>query len=81
MQRAGFSVTETVLIIVALHALMAVVGVSGYYLHIPEYVMFFAFLAIMALHLWGTLHAWRLMKWTRALYRLFNTDRFCREEC
>lgn len=62
LQRAGFSQCQTVSIVLALSALLAGVGIVGWYLGVPEYVMFYAFMALFCLYLYGVMHAWKLMK-------------------
>ncbi len=67
LQRAGFTPEQTVWTVYALTVLLAAVGVAGFALGVPEYVMFYAFLALFGLYLYGMLHAWKLMKKLRRL--------------
>jgi UDP-GlcNAc:undecaprenyl-phosphate GlcNAc-1-phosphate transferase len=67
LQRAGFTPGETVAILYALTLLMAAVGVAGWWLGLPEYVMFYAFMALFVAYFYGMLHAWKLMKKLRRL--------------
>jgi UDP-GlcNAc:undecaprenyl-phosphate GlcNAc-1-phosphate transferase len=63
---AGFTPEQTV-IVHALTLLLAAVGVTGWWLSLPEYVMFYGFIALFGLYLYGMLHAWKLMKRLRRL--------------
>jgi UDP-GlcNAc:undecaprenyl-phosphate GlcNAc-1-phosphate transferase len=68
LQRAGFTHGQTVVIVQALALLLAGIGVAGWKLGVPEYVMFYAFMALFGLYLYGVLHAWKLMKTMRKLH-------------
>lgn len=74
LQRAGFTAGQTVAIMYALALLLAAIGVAGWRLGLPEYVMFYGFMALFGLYLWGVLHAWKLMRRVRRLH-----DRIARE--
>lgn len=67
LQRAGFTAGQTVAIIHAMTLLLAAIGVAGWWAELPEYVMFYAFIALSLAYLYGMLHAWRLMKTLRRL--------------
>ena len=66
--RAGYTPEQTVAIVYGLALLLAGVGVAGWWLELPEYVMFYGFMALFGLYLYGTLHAWKLMKRVRRLH-------------
>ena len=68
LQRAGFTPGRTVAIVYGLSLLLAGVGVAGWWLRLPEYVMFYGFLVLFALYFYGMLHAWKLMKRVRRLH-------------
>jgi len=68
LQRAGFTPGQTVAIVYALSLLLAAVGVAGWWAGLPEYVMFYGFIALFGLYLYGVLHAWKLMKRVRRLH-------------
>jgi len=71
--RAGFTPGQTVTIVYGLSLLLAAIGVTGWWLGLPEYVMFYSFIALFGLYLYGMLHAWKLMKRLRRLRsRLMN---------
>lgn len=62
LQRAGFSTCQTVKIVWGVAIVLAGIGIAGWWLGVPEYVMFYAFMALFALYLYGVMHAWKLMK-------------------
>jgi UDP-GlcNAc:undecaprenyl-phosphate GlcNAc-1-phosphate transferase len=68
LQRAGFSHGQTVFVMHCIALLLAGIGVAGWLLGVPEYVMFYAFMAVFALYTYAVLHAWKLMKAVRKLY-------------
>jgi UDP-GlcNAc:undecaprenyl-phosphate GlcNAc-1-phosphate transferase len=68
LQRAGFTPVQTVAIVYGLTILLAAIGVAGWWLGLPEYVMFYGFMALFGLYLYGMLHAWKLMKRVRRLH-------------
>jgi UDP-GlcNAc:undecaprenyl-phosphate GlcNAc-1-phosphate transferase len=65
---AGFSHGQTVAIVYVLTLLPAAFGVAGWWLGVPEYVMFYSFMALSGLYFYGMLHAWRLMKKLRHVH-------------
>lgn len=68
LQRAGFTHGQTVAIVHGIAVLLAGIGIAGWKLGVPEYVMFYAFMAVFALYTYGVLHAWKLMKRVRKLH-------------
>jgi UDP-GlcNAc:undecaprenyl-phosphate GlcNAc-1-phosphate transferase len=68
LQRVGFTAGQTVAIIYALSLVLAAIGVIGWWLHVPEYVMFYGFMTLFGLYLYGMLHAWKLMKKMRRVH-------------
>lgn len=68
LQRAGFSHGQTVAIMLGVSLLFAGIGVAGWLLGVPEYVMFYAFMALFGLYLFGVLRAWKLMKAVRRMH-------------
>lgn len=74
LQRAGFTPGQTVAIMYALALALAAIGVVGWWAGLPEYVMFYGFLALFGVYLYGMLHAWKLM---RRVHRLH--DRMARQ--
>lgn len=72
LMRAGYSHAQAVRIILLVSLLLSLVGVTGYFAGVPEYVMFYGFMCLFGLYFIGTMHAWRLMKLIR---RLRNAQR------
>lgn len=68
LQRAGFSHGQMVAVVHAVAVFMAGVGVAGWKLGVPEYVMFYAFMTVFALYFYGMLHAWKLMRAVRKVH-------------
>jgi UDP-GlcNAc:undecaprenyl-phosphate GlcNAc-1-phosphate transferase len=67
-QRAGFSLRGTVYILVTLAFLMGAVGVAGWQLGVPDWVMIIGLLILLGLHFYFVQHAWRMvrvMRWLR----------------
>jgi UDP-GlcNAc:undecaprenyl-phosphate GlcNAc-1-phosphate transferase len=53
LQRAGFSVRRSAMLIFALQLLMSAIGLAGEYYQLPEYLMFYGFLTVFALYYGG----------------------------
>jgi UDP-GlcNAc:undecaprenyl-phosphate/decaprenyl-phosphate GlcNAc-1-phosphate transferase len=62
---AGYTAGQTVAIKVAVSAVLGGIGVAGWLLQVPEYVMFYIFMATLALYYVAIGHAWRLTKLLR----------------
>lgn len=60
--RAGYSIGQTVAILLALAAVLAVAGLSAWALNVPDAVMFYAFLTLFGFYFIAQQHAWRLMR-------------------
>lgn len=65
--RAGFRVSDIVVVAVLLHAAFASIGVLGLLLKVPEYLMFWAFLVAFVVYFLCTLRPWRLVPKLRRL--------------
>lgn len=65
LQRAGFTPGETVMIVMLLSILFATIGLVGWWLEVPEYVMFYGFMSLFVLYCFGVSRAWKLMKLAR----------------
>jgi len=65
LQRAGFSVGQSVGILTLIAAVMALTGIAGQKLGAPEPVMFFGFLGLFGIYMWGMSRAWRLVRYVR----------------
>lgn len=66
--RAGFTPGQTVAIVYVLSLLLAAFGVAGWSQGVPEYVMFYSFMALFGLYYYGVHRAWKLMKQLRRLH-------------
>ncbi len=72
---AGYSVNQTLSIIVILAFSLGSLGIIGEnFFKLPEWLMFFLFLSIFSLYFWGMTHAWKIMKIARFL-REHKNDR------
>lgn len=68
IMRAGFSVQQTVALIVSISLALGLVGIGAWYCGIPEYVMFYAFVFLFGVYFFGMSHAWRLMRILRSIH-------------
>lgn len=68
LERAGFSHGQTVVILLCVSLMFAGAGVTGWLLGVPEYVMFYAFMSLFGLYLYGVTRAWKLMKLVRRMH-------------
>jgi len=66
--RAGFSVQQTVALLVSISLAFGLAGIGGWHCGIPEYVMLYAFLLLFAVYFLGISHAWRLMRLVRRFH-------------
>jgi len=72
---AGYSINQTLSIIVALSFALSSFGIIGIKLFkLPEWFMFILFLGFFALYYWGMSHAWMVMKIARYI-REHKNDR------
>lgn len=62
---AGFSPTATLVIMVTGAVAMALVGVLGHLLAVPEPVLFYGFLAVFVGYFYMILRSWRVMRFLR----------------
>ncbi len=89
--RAGFRVCDVVLIAAAAQLALGLIGLGGLLLGVPEYLMFWLFLAVFAGYFLLTLRPWRLVPWLRRLNRSLGLPSvqvrgifvgyLCREKC
>jgi UDP-GlcNAc:undecaprenyl-phosphate GlcNAc-1-phosphate transferase len=68
--RAGFSVQQTVALIVSLSLALGLAGIGAWRCGVPEYAMFYLFLSLFLLYFFGMLYAWKLMKIMRSIHGL-----------
>jgi len=74
---AGFTVTETVVIMSVVAILGCVVGLAGIYFAIPEYIMVTSFLTLGLMYLWMIVRSWTVMRFLKRSInrRMGITDR------
>ncbi len=72
---AGYSINQTVSIIVTFSVVLSILGLFGIkLLNLPEWLMFLLFLGFFALYYWGMSNAWTAMKIARYI-REHKNDR------
>jgi UDP-GlcNAc:undecaprenyl-phosphate GlcNAc-1-phosphate transferase len=71
--RAGFTPGQTVAIVYILSLLLAAFGVAGWSQGVPEYMMFYSFMALFGLYYYGVHRAWKLMKQLRRVHAGLET--------
>jgi UDP-GlcNAc:undecaprenyl-phosphate GlcNAc-1-phosphate transferase len=62
---AGFTVSETVAIMVAISILGVGVGLAGTYFQLPDYALLTSFLVAGGLYFWMIMHSWSVMRFLR----------------
>jgi len=62
---AGFTVSETVIILGSIALLGVCVGLAGTYFQVPDYILASAFLGSGLLYLWMIMHSWSVMRFLR----------------
>ncbi len=62
---AGFTVSETVLIMSGISVFGVGVGLAGTYYHVPEYILLSSFLVCALLYLWMIMYSWSVMRFLR----------------
>lgn len=68
--RAGFSPRQALLIITLASVFLAIIGLTGEWLRIPEVVMFGSFLLLFGLYSYMLQHSWKFLKSFHALKQL-----------
>ena len=67
--RVGFSDTQVVLFIYLVAVIFGLIGFFGWRWGVPDFVLFYGFLAVFALYFAGVRHAWKLMRLIMPLQR------------
>lgn len=67
--RAGYSATETVVLIIISSMLFSLVGLLGWYYQVVDYILCYLFLALMFVHFMLMHHAWRFMRVLKKINR------------
>ncbi|MEZ9874421.1 UDP-N-acetylglucosamine--undecaprenyl-phosphate N-acetylglucosaminephosphotransferase [Vibrio breoganii] len=68
-QRIGLSSLQTLLTITSISAIFAIIGIVGEIYSIPEYLMFYGFIAIFSIYLTSLLKIWVI---TKSIRRYFD---------
>lgn len=63
--RAGFSSRQALVIIFCLSVFYSGLAIAGEIFQVPEWVMFFGFLAIFAIYTYSLMHVWKLVRFVR----------------
>jgi len=66
--RAGYSDKQTLLIVVILATFLAATGVVANSFHVPEWLMFYLFLALFIFYFQMIQHSWLFMKWLKVIH-------------
>jgi UDP-GlcNAc:undecaprenyl-phosphate GlcNAc-1-phosphate transferase len=72
--RAGFSVSQTVILIVLASVVLAFLAIGAWYVGIPDYIMFYGFLLVFLAYFFGLSHAWKLMRVIRQVRDVATND-------
>ena len=67
--RVGFSDRRVVFFLMLVNALLGMIGIGGWLIGVPEYVLFVGFIALTAAYLYAASHAWRLSRIGRRYLR------------
>lgn len=65
LERTGFSVQQSVLLLVAVHALFGGIGVMGSWLAVPDHWLTLGLLLVVGLYLILSIRAWRITRFMR----------------
>lgn len=71
--KAGFFVSEITFLIVSLHVLFGIIGLTGLYLGVPEFLMLLGFVLVFLGYFLLTLRPWSFVSMLRHLRILFIT--------
>lgn len=70
--RAGFRVCDIVAVAVLAQVGLGLIGVAGWWIGVPEFVMFWLFLGVFAMYLWLIMRPWRLVPRLRGISRVLS---------
>ena len=65
---AGFSVRNSVLIIIGISLVFSIIGLGGQWLGVPEWFMFYSYLLLFGFYYWSMNRAWKIMRLLHALH-------------
>jgi UDP-GlcNAc:undecaprenyl-phosphate/decaprenyl-phosphate GlcNAc-1-phosphate transferase len=69
---AGFRIEDAVFVIASIHFLMGGIGMTGFYLNIPEFVMLLGFVLIYLLYFYVTVRPWYFIMGLRFLHTMLG---------
>ncbi len=67
LQRAGFSVQNTVFLLLTFSLVLGWIGLSGSWSATPDYLLFAGFMLVVFIHILITQHAWKVMRFIKSL--------------
>ena len=70
--RAGFSYPQTLMLILSISLAMGLFGLGGWYIGMPEYIMFYAFVIAFIIYFTSIHYAWKTMKLIRIVHDKWN---------
>lgn len=65
LQDSGFSVKETVFILLMICAVLGAIGLWGWYIRVPDYILLALLIVPIALHTFFVCYGWKLVKSSR----------------
>ncbi len=71
--RAGCSSTQALIAIILLGSCYALIGILGEAFNVPEYIMFYGFLALLVVYSWVLTHIWIILRTLKRVKRRFIT--------
>ncbi len=66
--QVGYSEGQVVWILLSVSVLFGAVGFIAWYMHVPDFVMFYAFLILFVLYYFSVYRAWKVMKLIRRVH-------------
>lgn len=63
--RTGLTVNQTVLVLIAVSAVLGGIGIAGWRLHVPDRFMLIGLMAPVALHSWFSCYGWKHLHFSR----------------
>ncbi len=73
-ERAGFSINQTLVVLVLAQSLFCLIGLLGHWYAVPEFVMLILFIALFSAYYFVFSHAWRAAKFIKGHSGLFFLD-------
>jgi len=70
--RSGFSYPQTLMLILSISLAMGLFGLGGWYIGMPEYIMFYAFVIAFIIYFTSIHYAWKTMKLIRIVHDKWN---------